>query len=413
MATETTEARLVRMEFPFRGVENDTSAYLPLDPAFKENRCIALLNGSFDDTITCELVYTSLHEHVRVVSAVSYTALSYCWGDIDDTIEIQLRCPLSKTVTESTESTGPIQYNITKLASEYTTTDFKITRNLHAALQKIRQDFDRYDTSIRYFWIDALCIDQSNPREKSHQAGLMGEVFSSASSVLVWLGPEDEYSQFLCRAIISCLRPLLAQFVSVRKYTTQLGWNQVASHIGEDMLQDVLLSELLQEVLGQSESSSIPLQDPRDRQFWQTLLRSFDGVLSRSWWSRIWVLQEVLLAPKTHRGALRVHIRIGSDTLHWQDVIDAMRTIDELGELTSVSVGSSRVQRMVQICPKRLQKLRLVPRVLVDTDAHPDLEETKDAGFARTYETLPRYGSARQAFRLTLTGFRYREHLCA
>jgi hypothetical protein len=341
MATETIEARLDRMEFPFRGVENDTSAYLPLDPAFKEIRCIALLNGSFDDTITCELVYTSLHEHVRVVSAISYTALSYCWGDIDDTIEIQLRCPLSKTVIESTESTGPIQYNIAKLASEHTTTDFKITRNLHAALQKIRQDFDRYDTSIRYFWIDALCIDQSNPREKSHQVGLMGEVFSSASSVLVWLGPEDEYSRFLCRAIISCLRPLLAQSVSVGKYTTQLGWNQVASHIVEDMLEDVLLSEVLQEVLGQSESSSIPLQDPGGRQFWQTLLRSFDSVLSWSWWSRMWVLQEGLLAPRTHPGALRVHIRIGSDTLHWQDVIDAMRTIDELGELTSVSVGSS------------------------------------------------------------------------
>jgi hypothetical protein len=64
MATKTTELCRDRMELPFRGVENDTSAYLPLDPAFKHIRCIALLNGSFDDTITCELVYTSLHEHV-------------------------------------------------------------------------------------------------------------------------------------------------------------------------------------------------------------------------------------------------------------------------------------------------------------------------------------------------------------
>jgi hypothetical protein len=78
-----------------------------------------------------------------------------------------------------------MQYSIAELASEYTTTDFKITRNLYAALQKIRQGFDHYDTTIRYFWIDAISIDQGNPLEKSHQVGLMGQVFSSASNVLV------------------------------------------------------------------------------------------------------------------------------------------------------------------------------------------------------------------------------------
>jgi hypothetical protein len=239
MATKTTEVRRDRMELPFRGVENDTSAYLPLDPALKEIRCIALLNGSFDDTITCELVYTSLHEHVRVVSAISYTALSYYWGDIDDTIEIQLRCPLSKPVIESRETTGPIHYNIAKPASDYTIEVFKVTSNLHAALQKIRRGFDSYDTTIRYFWIYALCIDQSNPREKSHQVGLMGEVFSSVSSVLVWLGPADEYSRIFCWATEMCLRPVLHQIVNANwryEYDARLIWGQVASHIINDML---------------------------------------------------------------------------------------------------------------------------------------------------------------------------------
>jgi hypothetical protein len=44
--------------------------------------------------------------------------------------------------------------------------------------------------SPRYFWIDALCIDQDNTSERSHQVQLMGEIYSQADWVLVWLGDE-------------------------------------------------------------------------------------------------------------------------------------------------------------------------------------------------------------------------------
>jgi hypothetical protein len=167
----------------------------------------------------------------------------------------------------------------------------------------------------------------------------------------VWLGPEDERSRIFCCAVTKCLRPVLYQFVNInRRYEhgTRLVWGQVASIITDDMLRNRLLSELLQKVpmvLEQPETSSPPLDNNRGWEVWQTFLRSFNSILARS---RIWVLQEVLLAPRTHRGALRVHIRRGGDTLHWQDVIEAMRTIDELGELASVfdegSSGESNIR---------------------------------------------------------------------
>ncbi|KAH7067231.1 heterokaryon incompatibility protein-domain-containing protein [Paraphoma chrysanthemicola] len=48
----------------------------------------------------------------------------------------------------------------------------------------------------RNIWIDALCIDQtsSDPREKSKQVSIMGRIFSTASRVLAWLGPEQNRS---------------------------------------------------------------------------------------------------------------------------------------------------------------------------------------------------------------------------
>lgn len=38
------------------------------------------------------------------------------------------------------------------------------------------------------FWIDAICINQSDPLERNHQVAQMGEIYSRASSVHVWLG---------------------------------------------------------------------------------------------------------------------------------------------------------------------------------------------------------------------------------
>jgi len=39
-----------------------------------------------------------------------------------------------------------------------------------------------------FLWIDALCIDQSNVDERNHQVAMMGEIYSKATSVIVWLG---------------------------------------------------------------------------------------------------------------------------------------------------------------------------------------------------------------------------------
>jgi hypothetical protein len=40
------------------------------------------------------------------------------------------------------------------------------------------------------FWIDAICIDQTNPEEKKAQIPLMGEIYANAETVNVWLGSD-------------------------------------------------------------------------------------------------------------------------------------------------------------------------------------------------------------------------------
>ncbi|KPA35313.1 het-protein, partial [Fusarium langsethiae] len=61
--------------------------------------------------------------------------------------------------------------------------DLPVGENLYAALSHLR------DRSIeRTIWIDAICINQRDPKEKGQQVQSMAEIYSKASRVIVWLG---------------------------------------------------------------------------------------------------------------------------------------------------------------------------------------------------------------------------------
>ncbi|PMD32080.1 HET-domain-containing protein, partial [Hyaloscypha variabilis F] len=60
---------------------------------------------------------------------------------------------------------------------------FSATENLIVALRHLR-----YPDRTRTLWVDALCINQKDEREKSLQVGMMGSIYSHAERVLIWLG---------------------------------------------------------------------------------------------------------------------------------------------------------------------------------------------------------------------------------
>jgi hypothetical protein len=83
-----------------------------------------------------------------------YEALSYAWGDLNDT-----------SLIEVDGHSVPI------------------TRNLQSALKHLQlQDQERT------LWVDALCINQTDLAERMHQVSLMGSIYGQASPVVVWLG---------------------------------------------------------------------------------------------------------------------------------------------------------------------------------------------------------------------------------
>ncbi|KAK0614541.1 heterokaryon incompatibility protein-domain-containing protein, partial [Immersiella caudata] len=121
-------------------------------------RLLTLHPSPRDAPITCTLT------HIPMDQSPPYRALSYEWGSQPDL------------------SFAPLTINNLPFSRP-------IQANLSHALVEIRSPNE--DVTL---WIDALCINQCSPLEKSHQVGLMSTIFRSATSVIAWLGPEADNS---------------------------------------------------------------------------------------------------------------------------------------------------------------------------------------------------------------------------
>lgn len=125
--------------------------YDPLDHQLHEIRLLNILPGEVGSTIRCTL------SHVSFDTAPGFTALSYCWGDLEDGHSVLVNgCQV------------------------------KVTANLKTAIWELRR---RKETVI---WVDALCINQKDDSERGHQVALMGQIYSQSTKTISWLGQDDE-----------------------------------------------------------------------------------------------------------------------------------------------------------------------------------------------------------------------------
>lgn len=144
-----------------------------------------------------------------------------------------------------------------------------ISHNLHDALVEKRRQ-----RSTTCLWADATCINQDDNEEKSQQVRLMREIYAQANKVIIWMGkgrPGDDDAIRLARSLYD----------------------------GRDGEQYDIDAGIYDFGLLDPQSLPRPLSDLS----WNAL---FD-ILSHSWFSRVWVVQELLVAqkPVMWRGALK------------------------------------------------------------------------------------------------------------
>lgn len=139
--------------------------------------------------------------------------------------------------------------------------DYKveIPKSLHEALKRLR-----HHSESRLIWADAICINQADDKEKNHQVRLMRKIYQRASNVVIWLGDGDNTSY------------------------------------GADSLF---------EVIKQMNPHNQVIPSPEDRETWTALGQFYN----RPWFTRVWCLQEAILAPSAK-------VMLGEHSTSWEHV---------------------------------------------------------------------------------------------
>jgi hypothetical protein len=126
-------------------------------------RLLRILPGDDLAQICCEVRVIDLDREPRP----KYAALSYAWGNPGSEFELSL-------------NGRPV----------------KVRKNLWRFLRQARQ---LPSIICDLIWIDALCVEQEDDLERTHQVALMGEIYSSAERAIAWLGPSYSRSDLALR----------------------------------------------------------------------------------------------------------------------------------------------------------------------------------------------------------------------
>lgn len=140
----------------------------------------------------------------------------------------------------------------------------QVTENLHAFLLRFKSDDQREE----WLWIDAVCINQDDHLERTAQVSLMDQIYRGVKLVISWLGDEDEW--------------------------TEDGFAMMKS-------------------IARNPEQPLFAQDPAG-------CHAMDCVFTmRSYFTRSWIVQEILLARQ-------IVVKCGPHSIDWGDLVTACRS---------------------------------------------------------------------------------------
>ena len=231
--------------------------YVPL-PSQDSIRILQLHPAGFsdrDDQLSGSL-------HIVRLGQASYEALSYVWGDQREIVSMKIDGH-----------------------------NFPIGKNLEAALRQIRSSRRRFLN----IWVDAICLNQADNSEKSHQVRNFRQIYSLAERDIVWLSPSSE--------------------------------GGLAFEDAKNIVQDIHFRTSYFEQ-------------------WKTTntTQRLQELTCQKWFHRTWTCQEIGLAK-------RATFYIGTYTIEWETLYDAFRIIEEaigLPDLKKCPLHTDRVTFLYQ-----------------------------------------------------------------
>ncbi|KAK5169752.1 uncharacterized protein LTR77_005730 [Saxophila tyrrhenica] len=201
-------------------------------------------NLGSDELLKCHVQHESMR---RAALLPNFYAVSYTWGDV------------------SKQSTILVGNN-----------KIRVPRNAEVALRRCINELHRQGISqdIRprrfYVWIDAVCLNHGDAREKSSQLSLMNAIYSEAKTVMIWLGEdEDDLAEEAVRSV----------------------WDVVGQCKAETNDLDGLFKRLWD-----TSARRLSIKSSSDELPPSCNLAALRSFYSSRWFTRLWVIQEACLA---------------------------------------------------------------------------------------------------------------------
>ncbi|KAH6953615.1 heterokaryon incompatibility protein-domain-containing protein [Fusarium avenaceum] len=218
-----------------------------------QNEVNTAVASDWQSRLICRL-YTT-----KIEKPACYTALSYVWGAGRKSRSIW----------------------VTNLSSDGGEASIPITESLNTALLSLS-----HTDKITTLWIDQICINQADEDEKGEQVAMMGNIYSAANQVLVWLGPAENGSDQLMDAWQDIGQG--ARDFGLDSYKTSQGYYVISAMMRNETPTDKATMHL-QDLLAHTVDVFAPLLKELALKAW------FD----RPYFSRAWIVQEFCLCADT------------------------------------------------------------------------------------------------------------------
>ena len=295
--------------------------YTPLNDDLKEIRLLTLHQGGFKADI-----HISIHTvPLTPENPPKYEALSYEWGSLENPIDIHV--------------------GVQTLA---------VTQNLAEALPYLR-----YRDRPRVLWIDAICVNQQDLKERSRQVRRMADLYRLADRVVVWLGPGKKDSKYGLRLLEKLSSNITVDWLRVTMEPRSNGADKHWADLNEEL------------PYGNGDVFAIY------------------SLISRPWFERLWIWQEIRLAKSN---AILI---CGFDTIPWESFRTALFCLFWKAHRIKKRSGISKQfsARVIATYPLAHGELRSTFLDIMDDTKHCKYTDPRD----RVYAILSLLGPSSEA----------------
>ncbi|KAK8232543.1 heterokaryon incompatibility protein-domain-containing protein [Phyllosticta capitalensis] len=259
--------------------ENDAQTHqvewLPaLTPPSKTIRVLVVEPGHFDAPIRGSFEIFSLENASE--TEPGFDALSYCWGEASAQAEINM--------TSSEDCSGA-----------QTEFSLSIPSTVEKAIRRLRDTENQLK-----IWVDSICINQNDDKEKAAQVNIMAQIYGVANTVHIWLGEGRAVTEIALRTIRDiydlqdqvCLRFVHGQ----SQCPCRPGEDHRLSVAGREKVLDDVIAPSMKDLYDIPSLAMDASAKELDTIAGQKMVVIIEHLFSEPWFQRVWVVQEALRA---------------------------------------------------------------------------------------------------------------------